>query len=90
MGCVFDVGGNTGVDVVASFDAWQDAKQKGDQDKNLESMDEKSKFSEYYESRLEKSILFGLFPIRNNTLREIYFGRDFDLCSEGVMKFPGG
>ena len=50
MGCVFDVGGNTGVDVVASFDAWQDAKQKGDQNKNLESMDEKSKLSEYYES----------------------------------------
>ena len=45
---------------------------------------------ELYESRLEKSILFGLFPICNNTLREIYFGRDFDLCSEGVMKCPGG
>ena len=39
----------------------------------------------------EKTIFLNLFSIHTiKLLGKIYFGRDFDLCSEGVMKCPGG
>ena len=47
--------------------------------------------SELYGSELEKTIFLNLFSIYTiKLLGKIYLGRDFDLCSEGVMKCPGG